>query len=524
MINFTAQTVQVYKADISDHERKLRQMAKTEKKATKVTVDSAEKQSEAVTKSAKKQVKATKSVSQHFDILTMAIGGMSSEVGVAAEGGKRMAEGFGVMGVATLGLGLALGALAPQISNAIEGLGDLLGLGSDEKNWKKFEDNLANLRKEAARLNKELRESNRQFMTTFGAAQDKRFEAVGDAAVAEGVATKARLAAVRATAKLVALEAELGDGISKVSFIRRGVRAEELKEVRLLSEEAEKKAEIATANAGLAADAAKASGIALKLADPLIKKTNEKTAADKKQTKAITDQNRALVKNLALSAGRAFGAVGSAQAGIGRALGAGATAGDLASISGGVAVPGAIPGIGPQAAPGIDEATMKKNIALAVEGSAAFGHFKDAALNAFAAITDGSLTAGQALKQFFADSLTGMGLEAAGKSLSMLVSAAVAAANPATAYLAPGYLSAAAFAAGKAAIMLGIASQLGTTSGVPATGGFAGATGGGSQTTSTSTTINLGDSYIGLSNRRRKAELERLLRSGREGGGGSYEG
>ena len=34
MIKFTAQTIQVYKADISDHERKLKQMARTEKAQT----------------------------------------------------------------------------------------------------------------------------------------------------------------------------------------------------------------------------------------------------------------------------------------------------------------------------------------------------------------------------------------------------------------------------------------------------------------------------------------------------------
>ena len=67
--------------------------------------------------------------------------------------------------------------------------------------------------------------------------------------------------------------------------------------------------------------------------------------------------------------------------------------------------------------------------------------------------------------------------------------------------------------------MLGIASQLGTSSSSPAgMGGFSGSTAAGGGSTTTSTTINLGDSYIGLSNRRRKAELEKLLRSGRTGG------
>lgn len=525
-VDFSTRTLQIYEADTKSLERGLKQKDRAEATSARVVATAAKKSSTAVEVSSKKQVKATKSVSNHFDILTMAIGGMSSEVGVAAETGKRLSEGFGALGVATMGVGLALGALAPHISNAISGLGDLLGLGSDSKDWKKFEENLANVRKEAARLNKELRESNRQFMTTFEAAQDRRLEAVEEVAVAEKKAADARFAAAKATADLIALESELGDGRSKESFIMRGLHAEELREAELLAESREKEAEAATAAAGIAANAAKVAQQNMRLADPLIRKEKEKTEATKRRTRAIEDQNKALVKNMALLARRGFGAIGEARVVAEAGLSAGISAVDRASVAGGVAVPGAIPGIGPQAAPPIDEETMRKGIGLAVEGSTAFNHFRDAALNAFAAVTSGSMSAGQALKQFFADSLTGMGLEAAGKSISMLVSAAVAAANPATAALAPGYLSAAAFAASKAAIMLGIASQLGTSTSVPTTGGFStGAVGtGATATTTTTTVINLGDSYIGLSNRRRKAELQRLLRSGRDGGGGSYEG
>lgn len=497
-VDFTTRTVQIYEADISDLQRNLNRKESLEKKATATTIRAATQQS-----------KATRGLAQQMDILTMAVGGMGSEVGKGAEISKRLADGFGVMGVAMFGIGLGLRELAPLVHNIFVGFGDLLGLGGKESNWEPFKKNLKDLRVEAEKLDDRLLSAQRALMDTFGQAQSKRLEAVGEAAVAANELSRARIDESKQRAEIRALEAELlhADWGAEQQIIKTQIALQKklLEPLTLKRENAEKLAEAARLEA-------EHTEVLMKQADPLLKQTEART-------KAVADLNDEMERSakyrpdyskiFAPEPELRLPAMG---AGGGNAIGPGGPLGSITDPLGRIVPPDA-----PTTGPSLIEKLFGKPEEIDAV-AASFNVLAEGVNAAFDALAsgEGAAAAWDAIQKTIAESLAKLMFRYAKAEMAH---------------------AAAAFAIGNG---WGVAQHLGAAALFTAAGAYAGSFAGSSASAGASTggfstsrpagggttineTINLGDSYIGLSNRRRKAELERILKI-RSPRAGSYEG
>lgn len=467
-------------------------------RSTKAAIDKVKKAQQAAAKQALRdyeaQSKGSKNLAQKFEVLTSSIGGTSTAFGKAAEGGKRVAEGFGLMGVGIMGVGFALQALAPAVGGLISDLGDLAAFGTLER-WTPLQDRIdeTTARMDIASAAAKAWRAELALLTPVEAAGQK-------AQVAQEQNVARQRALIEAQAALQ--RAEQYGGSNTLALQLRVTAAKYEAEAAVYRQvEAETKLGDVQERVAKAAEA---------------------------RAHARAKRNGLQATGAGMGLGGLFGAAGGAQAGVGNIMSAGIAATDLASVAGGVAIPGAIPGIGELAAPSVDTESMKLAVSLAVEGSDAFAMWRDSAQDAFAAIADGSLSTGAALKKMFGDALVGMGLKASGLAMTALGEAAYAAVKPGMQPLVPGYLAAAAYNAGKATLMLGLASRLGSSSGGAGAGGggggygsFGSANTGGGGTQIINKTTFVGDGFEGMSGRRRAAKLRDQAGIDDDG---SYEG
>ena len=481
MINWTAQTVQVYKADITDPLRKLPQLDKAQKKSEQVAVAAAEKQS-----------KSGRKLAQQMDILTMSTGGMGTEVGKAAELGKRLADGFGIMGVAMMGAGLILRELAPLVGSVVDGFSDLINYGTSEK-WKPLQDRIGAITglMRTAQLQTKLWQAQLALMLPGDRTSALRSGKEGDVSRAEDAYSAAKSASATANAdveRLTASMEELGE-VGRAALSKR---------MSALEQEARARArEVEEAGALL-----ELRGLELQLAEQVEFEANRRSVTTETHTKSIVKQAQAIERLTA--AERALLEVMKSEAAIraGGVSGLVGLTGDKFSRAGTRAAGLLeIPDSGMGKIEAIAKSSDKvKDIATNFNiGREALDSFSDAASTAFAGMIEGTMSLKEAARSLLADFLSGMAQKLFAYSILYAVEQR--------------WAQAAAALAG-AAVVGGLARAVGGT-GVPsATGGFAGA-GAGNQTTNT--TIFVGDSFTGMSNRRRSAELKRYDRLGRSG-------
>jgi hypothetical protein len=334
-------------------------------------------------------------------------------------------------------------------------------------------------------------------MDPFGRASSERVEAVGTAAAAAGDLSRARSELAQAQAEIAAAEAQA----QRSGFYARQQLELEIemrrKMLAPLQQQVENTRLLAEAT-GLEAEAAKRKLDAVPLVADAQTKEIARTRSQIEATIALTDAEKERLRvMMALAQLRAEGVSSLAAIAPDRFRAQGARAAGLAEIpGGGLPVAGDI--IRPGDASFAD--AMPKMVQQLNLGRAALDSFRDSATSAFAALVDGSKSAGEAFRSLLADFLSGMAMKLFTYGLELAVQLRIAE-------------SLAAFAG--AAVVGGFARKVGGegVSGGSGSGAYAGASSG---PKTTYTTILVGDSFTGSSPRQNASKLKRYLRMGEE--------
>jgi len=136
-IDFTAQTLQVYKVDTSSGKRELKALTDAERSYVDKALAGAESATKArgkMTGATGETTTATRKLYEQMSLLTSSIGGQNSALGKLAFGAKALAGGFGGLGIAMLGAGYAMKALGPVVGAVGDQLASVLGL-TDDARW-----------------------------------------------------------------------------------------------------------------------------------------------------------------------------------------------------------------------------------------------------------------------------------------------------------------------------------------------------------------------------------------------------